>query len=208
MIGSQHEASLVPQPHPAFCPAATRRAASPYFVFTCSLMSCGSMLSLLSSTIDDLRCLCATQTKRDVACLYVHDHSRCLGKLGQAVAVHAVIHKRAAAFRLHETSISKDFQVVRNRRLSDGKVLYDVANAYRLPVRGEEIENADRKGIGEGFEPAGILARANARKLRSDGRRPATATIPRDFRFARHAFPSRGATTNYRLIRSSTNVNE
>jgi hypothetical protein len=49
VIGSQHSVALVPHPQPLAAPAATRRAASPYFVLTTSFMFSFVIAFLLGS---------------------------------------------------------------------------------------------------------------------------------------------------------------
>src|SRR5579862_2792386 len=54
VIGSQHSVALVPHPQPLDAPAATRRAASPYFVLTTSLMFSFAIASSSAHRMDKI----------------------------------------------------------------------------------------------------------------------------------------------------------
>ena len=98
--------------------------------------------------------------------LHVKNHAGSVGKFRQALAVHAVIHERSAPLRKHEPAVAKNLQVMRYRRLLNGKVLYDLANADRIVVAGEQVENANAHRIGKGFEATGVFPRARIGDLR------------------------------------------
>lgn len=70
----------------------------------------------------------------------------------------------------NKTGVTQDFQVMRNGGLAYGKMLDDVANANRLPVGGQQIQNADARGIGKRLEPARVFCGVRASELGSSGR--------------------------------------
>src|ERR1700680_1857979 len=75
---------------------------------------------------------------------------------------------------------------MRDGRLANGKVLDDIADADRVAAGGEEIEDANARGIGEGLEPPREFAGARGDEL---GRGGASATGDAVFRgllFAGH----------------------
>src|SRR5579863_1081553 len=149
-MGSQQGIALDWQPQPPVSPAATRRAASPYLLLTTSLMLSvdieSSPLYLISSMFDAN--LHRLQKIAYCSGLYVHDQPRRARKFGQALAVHAVIHESAAPLRKYKARLLQDFQVMRNCRLADREMLHDVADAHRLTVGRQQIQDADARGIG------------------------------------------------------------
>lgn len=96
-----------------------------------------------------------------------HDAASRSGKLGQALAIHAVVHERAVPLGKNKTSIAQDLQVMRNGGLANGKMLDDVANANRLSVCGQQIQNADTRGVGKRLEPARVFCGVRAGELGS-----------------------------------------
>lgn len=69
--------------------------------------------------------------------LNAHDAACSARKLGQALAVHAVVHERAVPLGKNKTGVAQDFQVMRDGGLANGKMLDDVANANRLAIRSQ-----------------------------------------------------------------------
>lgn len=55
-------------------------------------------------------------------------------KFSQALAVDAAIHKRSTPFDQNELAGAQNLQTMRYRRVPDGKMFHDVANADRLIV--------------------------------------------------------------------------
>src|SRR5690348_2870773 len=128
----------------------------------------------------------------------VHDAAGGAGKLGEAIAVHAVIHEGAATFGQDEARVAQDFQMMRNGGLAQPKMLDDVTNADRIAIGGKQVEDADARRIGERLEPAGIFPGARASKLRPDWR----GTERRVFRCA---FAFCGHESSVRRLRDEKN---
>lgn len=98
--------------------------------------------------------------------LHVHDCPRGVGKFRQALAVHPVIHECSASLCQNETAVAKNLQMMGYRGLLNRKMLYDLANANRVVIVGEQVENANTHRVGKGFEATGVLLRARSSDLR------------------------------------------
>lgn len=132
---------------------------------------------------------------------HVKDRPRGLRKPRQTLAVYPVIHKSSATLRKHKPGVPKNFQMMRYRRLLNRKMLHNLADADRLVIVGQQVENANTNRIGKGLEATGV---ALSTRLGDPGRLYLRATIGSGaFCGSRH-----GDVDGRRVPYSSKNVNE